>query len=640
MADQQHCKSSSRFHVQYRALDTSNKEIRLVEVEPLRPEDFVSDSGRRRPVVRCRLKHCSLNDWPCHYAALSYAWGDPCVTKAIYLDGLEIQVTENLESALRHLAAARWNDTELGPTLWVDAICIDQRNEAERTQQVSLMKDIFRNAHQTFLWLGPASDDSSLAMDTLRQMSRASSFVGSHFNSWSKFPFTSVASDPLVTAIRDILDNNLARLCLDDFARLGAVSSLFNRPWFRRVWVIQERVLSLNCVVCCGREWITWEGFREAFWLLCGIRDYLNIVGSGTGRLDSSALATFLTKALNKAIPVSFTRPNSSLLVLFSLLSGMATGAQLQASDRRDYVFAILGLVDLDRSPLILADYTKDWATVRIEVARACLMYYGPGFLSFAGPGEHAQDPASVEQNVPSWAPDWSSANLPQPLAIPSMFVVRGENRVCAYSTMPDSTQSLSRAFSADNRLSLDALRLDDVARLGDPFPETDDFADDTARVAALGLWLQDLEAVMPCISQVYRTTEELNEAFWRTPIADRAFAYNWETERASKETLSAYRALRAGEVAEGVKYANIASIKLLRRRPFVCSSGLVGLGPIGMALGDSVWTVPGAKVPLVFRSARTSGFLVVGEAYVHGIMDGELRHVCPTAELQTVELV
>ncbi|EFQ32835.1 ankyrin and HET domain-containing protein [Colletotrichum graminicola] len=502
------------------------------------------------------------------------------------------------------------------------------------------MKDIFRNAHQTFLWLGPASDDSKLAMDTLRQMSRASSFVGSHFNSWSKFPFTSVASDPLLTAIRDILDDNLATLCLDDFARLRAVGSLFNRPWFRRVWVIQERVLSLNCVVCCGREWITWEGLREAFWLLCGIRYYLNIVGSGTGRLDSSALATFLTTALNKAIPVSFTRPNSSLLVLFSLLSGMATRAQLQASDRRDYVFAILSLIDPDRSPLILADYTKDWATVRIEVARACLMYYGPGFLSFAGLGEDIDDPASLEQNVPSWVPNWPSANPPQPLSIPSMFVARGGNRGYAYSTMPGSTQNLSQAFSADNRLSLDALQLDDVVKLGNPFPETDDFADDTARVTALRLWLQDLEAMMPCTNRVYRTTEDLKEAFCRTPITDRAFAYNWETDRASSETLSAYHALRSGEVLEGVEYANIASIKLLRRRPFVCSSGLIGLGPIGMAFGDSVWTVPGAKVPLVFRPARTSGFLVMGEAYVHGIMDGELRHLCPTAELQTVELV
>ncbi|KAK1987738.1 heterokaryon incompatibility protein-domain-containing protein [Colletotrichum cereale] len=638
MADQQHYRPAPASHVQYRALDPGNKEIRLIEIEPLGPGDVSSDSGLQ-PVVRCRLKHRSLNDRPCHYTALSYAWGDPYVTKAIFLDGLEIQVSNNLESVLRHLAIERWNHTELGPTLWVDAICIDQRNEAERAQQVSLMKDIFRNAHQTFLWLGPASEDSELAMDTLRQMSRAASFVGSHFNSWSKFPFTSAASDPLLAAIRNILDDNLAALCMEDFARLRAVSALFDRPWFRRVWVIQERVLSLNCVVCCGREWVAWERFREAFWLLCGIRDNLNIVGSGTGRQDSSALATFLTTALNKAIPVSFTRPNSSLLVLFSLLSGMATKAQLQASDRRDYVFAILSLIDLDRSPLILADYTKDWVTVRIEVAKACLIYYGSGFLSFAGLGEHAEDPASPGQSVPSWAPDWSSANLPQPLSIPSMFVVRGENRGHAYSAMPGSTQNLSRAFSPGNRLSLDALRLDNVVKLGNPFPEADDFADDTARVAALGLWLQDLEAMLPCTNQAYRTAEQLSEALWRTPVADRAFAYNWETERASNEALSAYRALRSGEVSEGVKYANIANIKLLRRRPFVCSSGLIGLGPIGMALGDSVWAVPGAEVPLVFRSVRTGGFLVVGEAYVHGIMDGELRYLLPKAELQTVEL-
>ncbi|OHW95135.1 ankyrin and het domain-containing protein [Colletotrichum incanum] len=502
------------------------------------------------------------------------------------------------------------------------------------------MKDIFRNAYQTFLWLGPANGDSDLAMDTLRRMSRAADLVGNHFNSWSKFPFADVASDPLMATIRNILDRNLSELCMEDFARLHAICFLFDRPWFRRVWVIQERVLSLNSVVCCGREWITWERFREAFWLLCGIRDNLNIVGSGTGRQDSAALATFLTTALNKVIPVSFTRSNSSLLVLFSLLSGMATKAQLQASDRRDYVFAILSLIDLNRSPLILADYTKDWATVRIEVAKACLIYYGSSFLSFAGLFEYTEDSASFGQNVPSWAPDWSSAHLPQPLSIPSMFVVRGRNRERTYSALPEFTQNLSQAFSTDNRLSLEALRVDVVVKLGDPFPETDDFADDTARVAALRLWLQDLEAMMPCTNQIYRTTEEVNEALWRTPIADRAFPYNWETERASDETLSAYRALRAGEASEGVKYANIASIKLLRRRPFLCTNGLIGLGPVGMSLGDSVWAVPGTDVPLVFRSCPTGSFLVVGEAYVHGIMDGELRYLMPMIELQKVELI
>ncbi|GKT47638.1 heterokaryon incompatibility protein 6, OR allele [Colletotrichum spaethianum] len=636
MADQEHFQNANALHVQYRDLDPSKAEIRLVELDPFRAAEFTSDSGHQ-PVVRCRLKHHSLREWPCHYTALSYVWGDPNVTSPIYLDGLEIQVTKNLESALRHLAIEQWNDTDSRPTLWVDAICIDQRNQVERTQQVSLMKDIFRNAYQTLLWLGPATGDSDLAIDTLRQMSLAANFPGQHFNSWSKFPFTDITSDPPMATIRSILDKALAELCLDDFARLKAISSLFDRPWFRRVWVIQERVLSLNCVVCCGREWVTWEKFREGFWLLCGIRDNLNIVGSDTGRQDSSALATFLTTGLNKVIPVSFTRSNSSLLVLFSLLSGMAAKAQLQASDRRDYVFALLSLIDLNRSPLILADYTKDWNAVRMEVAKACLIYYGPGFLSFAGLSQSTEDSASLGQNVPSWAPDWSSAYLPQPLNIPSMFVVRGKNRERAYSTLLGFTQNLSQAFSDDNRLLLDAFQVGDVSELGDPFPEADDLADDTARVASLRLWLQGLEAMMPCTNRVYCTTEEVNEALWRTPIADRAFAYNWETERASYETLSAYRALKAGEVSEGVKYANIASIKLLRRRPFVSANGLIGLGPTGMSIGDSVWAVPGADVPFVFRSAGASSFSVVGEAYVHGIMDGELRQLLPAIEFQRV---
>ncbi|OBR14671.1 Ankyrin and HET domain-containing protein [Colletotrichum higginsianum IMI 349063] len=645
MADQHQNQSpTTAFHLQYRALNPDDKEIRLIEVDPLDVQDFSRDPDHQ-PVVRCRLEHVSLNDGACFYTALSYCWGDPHMTKPIVIDGQAVQVTTNLESALRHLAVERWSDADLGRSLWVDAICIDQRNEAERAQQVALMKDIFRNAHQTFLWLGPATADSGLAMDSLRRMSRSTASIGQHFNTWSRFPFADVSSgsDPLLVSIRGILDATLAELCLDDFARLKALSALFDRPWFRRVWVIQERVLSLHSVVCCGREWIEWEWFRQGFWLLCGVRDNLNIVGSGSGRPDSAALAAFLTTAMNRVIPVSFTRPNSSLLVLFSLLSGMAAKAQLQASDRRDYVFAILSLIDLSRSPLIVADYTKDWAAVRIEVAKACLIYYGPGFLSFAGLGQSVLTEGLSSlggQNVPSWAPDWSSANLPQPLSIPSMFVVRGQNRQQAYSTLPGLARNLPLAFSADSRLSLDAFHLDDVARLGNLFPEADDFADDTARVTALYLWLQDLEAtLLPRANQVYRDAEAVKGALWRTPVADRAFAYNWETERASDETFSAYRALRAGDVGEGVKYANIASVKLLRRRPFLCSAGFLGLGPVGMSVGDSVWAVPGADVPMVFRPGGDGRFSVVGEAYVHGIMDGELLHLLPMMELQKIGL-
>ena len=79
------------------------------------------------------------------------------------------------------------------------------------------------------------------------------------------------------------------------------------------------------------------------------------------------------------------------------------------------------------------------------------------------------------------------------------------------------------------------------------------------------------------------------------------------------------------GDVGQGVKYANIAFNKLFQRRTFRSEKGYVGLGPHGMCLGDSIWIIPGADVPFIFRSVGNGDFIVVGEAYIHKGMDGDL---------------
>ncbi|KAH0432372.1 heterokaryon incompatibility [Colletotrichum camelliae] len=617
----------------YRTLSPLENEIRLIEVDRLHKIDTQSP-------VRCRLKHASLYTDP-NYIALSYAWGDPNVTRAIILDGHNVQVTENLESALRHVASSFWNDEEPGPTLWVDAICIDQQNETERTQQVAQMGAIYSTATRTMIWLGPADEDSDLAIQTLHTLGQKGIRLRDHVPSWAKVPFSDTPSTRRVIRTQKILDGILADLCRGGSRKLAAINSLFGRPWFRRVWVIQERVLSSNTFVCCGGADIGWGRFFWSFWLLCGVRDCLNIVGTGVGRQDSSALALFLTTALDRVIPVAFTRPNSSLFMLFALLSRMATTSQqqLQASDPRDYVFALLGLIDTMKSPSLVADYSKDWDTVQVEVAKACLSFYGPMFLSFAGIHQDNGIAAAGVPRAPSWAPDWSSKYIPQPLSIPSDFVVRGGNLRSAYSASADYSQSLSGCFISDKRMSLEALRVDDIGQVGSPFVEADNLAGDSARVASLASWIEGLEVLLGETNEVYATPADVQEALWRTPVADRAYAYNWETERAGGKTFQAYQALMSGMICQGVKDANIASVKLRRRRPFRCMKGYIGLGPLEMKEGDSVWVIPGAGVPYILRPVADGGFLVIGEAYIHGIMDGEYVK-SRTLALQRIELV
>lgn len=640
----EHRLASSLRSFQYKPLDPGKKEFRLIEIAPLEIEDPGSTPDL---LVRCRLKHASLNEGQ-SYVAVSYAWGDADITKDILVEDQLVQVTTNLEAALRKLASRQIGDN-LGSTFWIDALCIDQKNEAERAQQVSYMRGIYRCATKTFIWLGLASLNSDLAMDTLFEVNKLVDSGAFAVMSWSEFPFTEIAVNPTVDQVQAMLIGIIGELCHNKFARLNAIGSLFERAWFQRVWVIQERVLSKDCVVYCGDTWASWDAFYNGFWVLCGVRDYLNIVGSGTGRPDSSTLVAFLTAALDRVTPVAFTRPNSSLFTLFSLLSRMANKAQLQASDQRDYVFSLLGLISPDLSPSIPVQYNKDWQAIRTEVAKACLIYYGPRVLSFAGVGGVHIHPADmVYSSKPSWAPDWSSKFLAQPLHVPSIFIVRGQNRERAYMASGSLSQSLSAAFSVENRflansLSLKAMKVGKIVKQGEPFVRLNGLNAGEAVGLQQSLflrWLDDLGSILARTNAVYNTDEALREALWRTPIADREFAFNWETERASGKMFISYQALRQGKHSEGMKYMNVALAKLTGRCPFVTDGGYVGLAPMATSVGDDVWIIIGADAPFITstRSCTWTGYSqIVGEAYVHGIMDGELLQ--GTIELQTLNL-
>src|SRR5262249_11431837 len=91
-----------------------------------------------------------------NYEALSYVWGSENNTRAILVDGCSFLVTLSLESALRQL---RHSSCER--VLWIDQLCIDQNNEAEKSEQVGLLGDIYRNASAVLIWLGSRSISSS-----------------------------------------------------------------------------------------------------------------------------------------------------------------------------------------------------------------------------------------------------------------------------------------------------------------------------------------------------------------------------------------------------------------------------------------------------------------------------------------------
>ncbi|KAJ9647155.1 hypothetical protein H2199_002141 [Coniosporium tulheliwenetii] len=142
----------------YNKLDHDKAEIRILTIHP---------SWRLAAPRECTLSKASLSDKPV-YGALSYVWGDPSVTTPIIVNGVEVQVTTNLDSALRHICQERFP-----LILWVDAICINQEDLAERSQQVQLMGKIYSQAEGVMVWLGEAAEKSDLALAKIEEWTRA-----------------------------------------------------------------------------------------------------------------------------------------------------------------------------------------------------------------------------------------------------------------------------------------------------------------------------------------------------------------------------------------------------------------------------------------------------------------------------------
>ncbi|PVH81130.1 HET-domain-containing protein, partial [Cadophora sp. DSE1049] len=126
----------------YLPLDPVKSQIRLIHIQPR----FGSDSD----TIVCSLQLADLDVETCVYNALSYEWGvEGNSFCSIILNGEETPVRENLWRALRTLGDER----STGP-IWIDALCINQKDDVERSSQVSQMGRIYQRASCVIAWLG------------------------------------------------------------------------------------------------------------------------------------------------------------------------------------------------------------------------------------------------------------------------------------------------------------------------------------------------------------------------------------------------------------------------------------------------------------------------------------------------------
>lgn len=215
----------------YSSLKPRRSEIRILTLQP----------GTGAKKISCTLEIVSSTS-NIQYEALSYVWGDACITSEIQLDGVPFQVTTNLRAALAHLRLAT-----RARSLWVDALCINQEDTEERESQVRLMRDIYQRATRVVAWLGVSSIESKAVFrffDSLDSSDLSEITRGGKESSTSEH-----------TQLLRRLDVLRRRLWTDGTARQALMfffTDVASRPWWSRVWIVQEAALAREIILTCG----------------------------------------------------------------------------------------------------------------------------------------------------------------------------------------------------------------------------------------------------------------------------------------------------------------------------------------------------------------------------------------------------
>jgi Heterokaryon incompatibility protein (HET) len=208
-------------------------------------------------------------------------------------------------------------------SLWVDALCINQQDQNEKAVQIGNMYQIFANAQWVVAWLGPEADESEVVMNAIKQ--GHSLDVG--------------------------------------FVPVSALLSFFSRPWWTRVWVLQE------CMAASTASFM---------WLVCGSSDteFINVfafvnkvlfyIDRQSYYIERTTLREVLSFRWYSFIKLEMFQKAQS----FSLFDIIKIYSKLKATDSRDKIFALLGLVDGQTKLEIQPDYTSSPCKVFCKAIR------------------------------------------------------------------------------------------------------------------------------------------------------------------------------------------------------------------------------------------------------------------------------
>lgn len=571
--------------------------------------------------IHCNITISDLDDVP-KYEALSYVWGNVVTTAPIYIGPLRQQfnATTNLERALSHL---RYPDQDR--ILWVDAICINQEDDDEKSRQVRMMRMIYEGAACVVAWLGPETPVSKTAIHTLELLANDRNLH------WTKGR------------------SNRNGESIDTEQSLGLRAWFQECEWWRRIWTLQEYVSAKKLVFVNGR-------FSIARSTMTALADHRILHSnccpataddfSTTDGQDTTTNRIF--NEIIRAEDLSSERKSHSYIAIAAFFR------QRRATRPEDKVFGLVGLFkDFDDS--IIA-YGRTAAQVYEQSAQAIIRTTGSlDILS------HVFHPNSRQLLQPSWVPNWA-AHIP-----PTVTHILSARQDIFRLYRASGDQKCSMISCNGDQMAINGVLWDTITCVGeardDVFRRSNAIIfNDWHKMSVDGLQKQD-----------YVSGGTLENAFWRSlcmdvthslVLIDRDPGFQFDPTRAQDSVHKVYEMWwglvqrnRKCDHEEGAQSQNPLQVteevvlfdqevsnSTTCRTFFISEKGYIGLAPAIAVPGDKIAVLFGGKVPYIIRreesEERLSTWTYIGDSYVHGIMDGEVIKYLESGQVESEVLL
>ncbi|KAH0559693.1 hypothetical protein GP486_003790 [Trichoglossum hirsutum] len=593
---------------------------------------------------------------------------------AITCDGLVLCITENLREALLQLSRNASSSTaghdqyQRQRFIWIDAVCIDQGNLSERSSQVAMMNSIYKAAQTVVIWLGIDDVHTKRAIDVMNRLS-------------------SIPPEKLGVELPSNLDDPEMYSALGipyiEPQQWLDYAAFLQRSWFSRVWVIQEIFVARNVVVFCGSNVLLWSDISASSQVLRETQLGELLTGTVVSAVSPSASTAYVGNTLTNPFIFENMRVKATSLNLEKLL---ADGRYFNATDDRDRVFALLGMREQPPVHTVPYDIRPEYHTnvQRVYTKASWATIYEMEDLNLLSLVEDAS--FRKLQDLPSWVPDYSVAPQTHPLTGNPRVAV-GEERWNASGGLkwevPAQMDLLllpveGIRFSTIIEFAATAAEITDLYQMktlldllvhypqprypdgGTPIeafwktlikdtfhgqPAGKEARRSFALFIALRVW--ELKEALENLRDTIEYSEPKPGPLDPLSVDFAQLSNVYDQTKAAISVLSTkgmdgvipdWKAIEhlieigQGEASpekddldrDSDHIAESFRVAYNGRRLFSTEGNYLGIAAQSLQKGDTIWVLAGAAVPVVLRPLPNGNWKLVGEAYVHGIMNGE----------------